>query len=132
MHVENLAILDIVYDSGSFRSIISNAEPARASNLAQVAAIGAICNAASFDNSRLDGKTDGKAISGNATGDPNVASYWLITEMRIPDAAILRFSDSVASAEITRQQWTNIYRANFNSKVSINYLFNFFNLIQLY
>lgn len=35
------------------------------------------------------------------------------------DAAILRFSDSVASAEITRQRWINIYRANFNSKVLI-------------
>lgn len=35
------------------------------------------------------------------------------------DAAILRFSDSIASVEITRQRWTNVYRANFNSKVFI-------------
>jgi hypothetical protein len=39
--------------------------------------------------------------------------------LRSVDAAILRFSDSVVSAEITRQRWTNIYRANFNSKVII-------------
>lgn len=39
--------------------------------------------------------------------------------LRWVDAAILRFSDSVASAEITRQRWINIFRANFNSKVFI-------------
>ena len=69
MHVENIAILDVVYNSGSFRTTLSDAEPASASNLAQVVAIGAICNAASFDKGPLDGKTNEKAISGNATGD---------------------------------------------------------------
>ena len=118
MHVENIAILDVVYDSGSFSSTISNAEPARASNLAQVAAIGAICNAASFDNSRPAGKSDDKAVSGNATGD-SILTSCIGPLLRWVDAAILRFSDSVASAETTRQQWTNIYRANFNSKVII-------------
>ena len=39
--------------------------------------------------------------------------------LRWIDAAILRFSDSVASVEITRQRWINIYRANFNSKAFI-------------
>ncbi|KAF8811093.1 sodium-potassium ATPase [Phlegmacium glaucopus] len=100
MHVENLAILDTEFQSESFRTLLSDAEPDTAGNLLQVVAIGAICNAASFDNSSpLDKKTNSKAVSGNAT-----------------DAAILRFSDSVASAEITRQRWTNVYRANFNSK----------------
>jgi sodium/potassium-transporting ATPase subunit alpha len=68
MHVENIAILDVVYNSESFCTTLSDAEPASASNLAQVVAVGAICNAASFDKN-LDEKTDGKAISGNATGD---------------------------------------------------------------
>lgn len=119
MHVENIAILDVVYNSESFRTTLSDAGPDSASNLAQVAAIGAICNAASFDYT-LPGKTNGKAVSGNATGDifPILASY-IGFLLRWVDAAILRFSDSVASAEITRQRWTNIYRANFNSKVFI-------------
>jgi sodium/potassium-transporting ATPase subunit alpha len=101
MHVENVAILDAVHSSESFRTMLPDAEPDEASNMLQVIAIGAICNAANFDNSSspLNKKTNEKAVSGNAT-----------------DAAILRFSDSVASVEITRQRWTNVYRANFNSK----------------
>ena len=121
MHVENIVILDVVYNSESFRTTLSNAEPDSASNLAQVVAIGAICNAAIFDNSPLDGKTNGKTISGNATGDfffRLLASY-IGSLLRWIDAAILRFSDSVASTEVTRERWTNIYRANFNSKVFI-------------
>lgn len=68
MHVENIAILDVVYNSESFRTSLSDAGPDSASNLAQVAAVGAICNAATF-NYGLSGKTDGRGISGNATGD---------------------------------------------------------------
>ena len=116
MHVENIAILDVVYNSESFRTTLSDAGPDSASNLAQVAAIGAICNAASFDYT-LPGKTNGKAVSGNATGD--FFQFYIGYLLRWIDAAILRFSDSVASAEITRQRWTNVYRANFNSKVFI-------------
>ena len=64
MHVENVAILDAVYNSEAF----SDADIA--SNLEQVVAIGAICNAASFDNSSLlDKKTNERAVSGNATGE---------------------------------------------------------------
>jgi sodium/potassium-transporting ATPase subunit alpha len=85
MHVENIAILDVVYDSESFRTTLSDVGPDSASNLAQVVAIGAICNAASFDNSSLDEKTNGKAISGNATGDVFFSHFsilnWLLTEM---------------------------------------------------
>jgi sodium/potassium-transporting ATPase subunit alpha len=69
MHVENIAILDVVYNSESFRTTLSDVESDSASNLAQVVAVGAICNAASFDNGPLDGRTNGKAVSGNATGD---------------------------------------------------------------
>ena len=118
MHVENIAILDVVYNSESFRTTLSDAEPASASNLAQVVAIGAICNAASFDESPSD-KTDGKSISGNATGDFFFSILYIGSLLRSVDAAILRFSDSVAPAEVTRYRWSNIYRANFNSKVFI-------------
>jgi sodium/potassium-transporting ATPase subunit alpha len=118
MHVENIAILDVVYNSESFCTTLSDAEPASASNLAQVIAVGTICNAASFDNSP-DEKT-GKAVSGNATGDFSpILAFCIGSLLRWVDAAILRFSDSIASVEITRQRWTNIYRANFNSKVII-------------
>ena len=68
MHVENIALLDVVYNSETFRTTLSDAGPDNASNLAQVAAIGAICNAASFNYSLPGAKTDGKPISGNATG----------------------------------------------------------------
>ena len=50
-----------MYGSKSFCTTLSDAEPASASNLAQVIAVGTICNAASFDNSP-DEKTDGKAV----------------------------------------------------------------------
>ena len=46
-------------------------------------------------------------------------STYIGSLLRWIDVAILRFSDSVASAEVTRERWTNIYRANFNSKVFI-------------
>ena len=81
MHVESIAIFDVVYNSESFRTTLSDAEPDSASNLAQVVAIGAICNAASFDNNALDGKTDGKTVSGNATGNFFFDLHWLLTEM---------------------------------------------------
>ena len=83
MHVENIAILDVVYDSETFRTTLSDVGPDSESNLAQVVAIGAICNAASFDDSPLDGKTNRKAVTGNATGDFFHFStlYWLLTEM---------------------------------------------------
>jgi sodium/potassium-transporting ATPase subunit alpha len=69
MHVENVAIFDAVYSSESFRTSLPDAEPDEANNLVQVIAIGAICNAACFDNScPLDKKTNEKAVSGNATG----------------------------------------------------------------
>ena len=69
MHVENVAILQAVFDSESFRTTLTNAEPDRARNLVQVATIGAVCNAASFDNSSPSDKKTEKAASGNATGN---------------------------------------------------------------
>ena len=45
-----------------------------------------------------------------------IGTFKLLRSVTV-DAAILRFSDSVTPAEVTRQPWSNIYRANFNSKV---------------
>ena len=69
MHVENVAILDAVFNSETFPTMLPDAEPDTASNLGQVIAIGAICNAASFDDNSPLEKTNEKTVSGNATGD---------------------------------------------------------------
>ena len=91
MHVENLAILDTVFGSESFHTMLPDAEPNRASNLIQIVAIGAICNAASFDNSGSQEKTtNGKSVSGNATGDFVIISASCI----IPDGDVGRCGHS--------------------------------------
>ncbi|KAF8154699.1 sodium-potassium ATPase [Crassisporium funariophilum] len=105
MHVENLAVFDTVYESKSFHTALSGAAPDAESSLRQIAAIGAICNAATFDTGHPSSDSidnNGKTIVGNAT-----------------DVAILRFADSIASAEITRNRWVNVFRSNFNSKTKI-------------
>jgi len=72
MHVENLAIFDSVYESNAFRTVITNSDPPVENNLSQIAAVGAICNAATFDVGAASGsdekKIQGKGIVGNATG----------------------------------------------------------------
>lgn len=66
MHVDNLAIFDTDFESQSFRTM---AEPDTTGNLLQVVTIGAICNAASFDNDPAHNKSKEKTVSGNATGN---------------------------------------------------------------
>jgi sodium/potassium-transporting ATPase subunit alpha len=67
MHVDNLAIFDTDFDPQSFRTV---PEPDTSGNLLQVVAIGAICNAATFDNNiPMHNKSKERPISGNATGD---------------------------------------------------------------
>lgn len=71
MHVENLAIFDSVYESNAFRTVITNSDPPVENNLSQIAAVGTICNAATFDvdsASGSDEKVQAKGIVGNATG----------------------------------------------------------------
>jgi len=75
MHVENLAIFDTCFEARDFESYLSNAEPQVKSSLSQVAAVGAICNAATFDSDRTPSSSSEKSISiksivGNATGKP--------------------------------------------------------------
>ncbi|KDQ57331.1 hypothetical protein JAAARDRAFT_194477 [Jaapia argillacea MUCL 33604] len=98
MHVENVAVFDTVYHPESFRSDIARCSQEVAANLSQVAAVSSICNAATFEaGSSSDEKEKG------AVGDAT-------------DVAILRFGDLVASAEVARHRWREIFRVNFNSK----------------
>ncbi|KAF9554795.1 sodium-potassium ATPase [Agrocybe pediades] len=107
MHVENLAVFDTTYDSDSFPDVLSKAGASAKQNLAQIAAVGALCNAANFKEERegtssvgsSEKKTGPRGIAGNAT-----------------DVAILRFSDTISPVSDTRQSWVNVYRKNFNSK----------------
>ena len=125
MEVENLAILDTVFDSKSFRTMLSNEKLDTNGILSQIVAIGAICNAASFENSNgspIDSKPSDKAVSGNATGDFTLSASLYHFSLRWVDTAILRFSDYIACVELTRQRWINVYRAHFNSKV-FTYIF---------
>ena len=122
MDVENIAVLDTIFDSESFSKILRNEKLEIADNLLQIVAIGAICNAASFDNSSaLDDKSICDLISGNATGNALPFHSVYISLPIWTDAAILRFSDSIASAETTRQRWTSVYHAHFSSNVFYSY-----------
>jgi len=121
MHVENIAVFDSTYESNSFRSVISNADPLVENNLSQIAAVSVICNSATFDvgTGSEEKTTQGKAIVGNATGQIFLSLDFLSVSMNIAylDVAILRFADMIASAEVTRHRWVNAYRKNFNPKV---------------
>ena len=69
MHVENLAIYDTTYESNAFHAVVAKGETPVESHVAQVAAVGAICNSATFENSNLEEKKiAGRSIVGNATG----------------------------------------------------------------
>lgn len=70
MHVENLAIYDTVYESNAFHGVDAKGSTAVEHNVSQIAAVGAICNAATFEDSNLDEKkVTGRNIVGNATGN---------------------------------------------------------------
>ena len=130
MHVDNLAIFDTTVDS---ESITIPKPDSTAGNILQVVAVSAICNAATFDNNAPYTKSDGRPIFGNATGNSFTSSIIIYNALnRITDAAILRFSDSVVSVDITRQRWINVYRTNFNSKVfELQQTFKFIHVCQL-
>jgi len=74
MHVENFAIFDMVYDSNDIYNILAKSSPVIESNLSQLAAVGAICNSATFSEndamkSAIHEKgSDTKGVAGNATG----------------------------------------------------------------
>lgn len=80
MHVENLAVFDTTYESNAFSSVVNQSEPPIESNLSQVAAVGAICNSATFDTDTSSSNSDekkvqGRGIIGNATGNIRYISF---------------------------------------------------------
>ncbi|PPQ70421.1 hypothetical protein CVT24_013171 [Panaeolus cyanescens] len=105
MHVENIAILDTIHQSDTISSALSYLDEATQRNVQEIVAVGAICNAAKFDQNAPVHPLTSKKIVGNAT-----------------DVAVLRFSDSIAAVEHTRGNWTGVYRKNFNSKASDKYM----------
>lgn len=121
MHVENLAIFDEVYESNMFRSVINNSDMPVASNLSQVAAVGSICNSAVADASNTEEENllgKNKGFVGNATGKHiRLFAHKLLALIMPLDVAILRFSDTILSAQEIRRRWVNIFRRNFSSKV---------------
>jgi len=77
MHVENVAILDTLYEPESYGSTISASSPAAAANLSQIVAVGSVCNSAAFEtetNSEND-QPAGEGIVGNATGTSIITGY---------------------------------------------------------
>lgn len=72
MHVENLAIYDTTYEANAFHAVVTKGETPIENNISQVAAVGAICNSATFETSNLDEKISGRNILGNATGKPGI------------------------------------------------------------
>ena len=66
MHVVNVAVDDMVFESSAFESVLSDSTPAVKSNLSQLVAVGGICNAAVF-GADSDGGQE-KSIVGDATG----------------------------------------------------------------
>ena len=66
MHVVNVAVDDMVFESSAFGSVLSDATPEVATNLVQLAAVGGLCNAAVFGAEKEDGSE--KTIAGDATG----------------------------------------------------------------
>ncbi|KZS89101.1 sodium-potassium ATPase [Sistotremastrum niveocremeum HHB9708] len=99
MHVEDCAIYDHTYTKSSFQTLINNTPPdhVRAENIAQMAAVGAICNGAEFSKEASEGSKN--PIIGDAT-----------------DSAILRFADSLVPVEESRRPWDEVYKINFSSK----------------
>ena len=66
MHVVNVAVDDMVFESSAFGSVLADATPEVAMNLVQIVAVGGLCNAAVFGAEQEVGAE--KSIAGDATG----------------------------------------------------------------
>ncbi|KAI0259575.1 sodium-potassium ATPase [Gloeopeniophorella convolvens] len=96
MHVEDVAVYDTTCDKQALRERVDAAPAAAAENLRQLAAVAAICNAATFEGSPSEEK---RTIIGDAT-----------------DSAILQFAEDLASSDAVRARWRHIHKVPFNSK----------------
>ena len=130
MHVENVAVLDVVVDSKDYPSTVSSSSSDVAANLSQIVAAASICNTAVFDaGTGSNDEKQERVIVGNATGEHSdrIAST---SSKFCTDVAILKFADSVASVDEIRHRWEEVFRMNFNSKVR-HHLFTFFCLLNV-
>lgn len=87
MHVESLAVYDEFYVPSDYSQTVKKSSEEAAGNLSQVAAVGAICNAASF--STASNEKEGVAVVGDATG-MLLARRFIRSLFHVP----LRHSDS--------------------------------------
>ena len=130
MHVENVAVLDVVFDSKDYPSIVSSSSSDVAANLSQIVAAASICNTAVFDaGTGSNDEKQERVIVGNATGEHSDRITSTSSKF-CTDVAILKFADSVASVDETRHTWEEVFRMNFNSKVR-HHLFTFFCLLNV-
>ncbi|KZV66047.1 sodium-potassium ATPase [Peniophora sp. CONT] len=98
MTVNDAAIFDATFTPADLDTAVkSETDAAIKDNIQQLAAVAAICNAATFQGSPQKGSE--RLVSGDAT-----------------DSAILRFADALAGADVTRARWRTLYRMNFNSR----------------
>ncbi|WWC91684.1 uncharacterized protein L201_006630 [Kwoniella dendrophila CBS 6074] len=98
MTVTNLSILDQELDLTQARDkIVSGKDNGK--NIAQMAAIMGVCNAASFDESTLDQPVALRLVNGDAT-----------------DSAILRGAETLRSVKESLEEWAEVFKVNFNSK----------------
>ncbi|VDC04342.1 unnamed protein product [Peniophora sp. CBMAI 1063] len=98
MTVNDAAVFDTTFTPADLDSTVKAAQDSAVKgNIQQLAAVAAICNAASFQGNQKEGVE--RVISGDAT-----------------DSAILRFADTLAGADATRARWRSLYRMNFNSR----------------
>jgi sodium/potassium-transporting ATPase subunit alpha len=98
MTVTNVAVLDDELDvTGARDRVITGHEAA--SNIADLAAVAGICNAASFDESTMDQPIGLRLIHGDAT-----------------DSALLRFSESIRPVNESNAEWKAVFTQNFSSK----------------
>ena len=66
MHVVNVAVDDMVFDSSAYGAVLPDSTPEIASNLSQLVAVGGLCNAAVF-NADKDSSSE-TSVVGDATG----------------------------------------------------------------
>ncbi|KAF8987235.1 sodium-potassium ATPase [Cyathus striatus] len=97
MTVEDVAVLETTFDVPTYERALQDQKSAKFENLRQLAAVGAICNSASY----VDGfeSKEERMIVGDAT-----------------DIAMFRFSNLIFPAEVMQYQWTEVYRISFSSK----------------
>ena len=74
MHVINVAVNDLEFESETFSAALADASPEAAANLCQVVAVGGLCNSAIIGGGKEGEGKSGRSIMGNETG--NARDQW--------------------------------------------------------